>query len=157
MPYGLTDREMLPKSNKVNKVYNYKQDLQDSLFIESYKSLFMNIYYFYLLCFCFGKYFLCLVDHKASRDIKLSKPLNNFLRNFFLHLLSFNAHSFRGLLSIIVSSCHHSKPLKKVKKWLKDFPGAPGIQTWPFKAGLWVQSLVQELSSHMPPNQNTKA
>ena len=36
----------------------------------------------------------------------------------------------------LFSAVTFPKPLKKVKKWLKDFPGAPGVKIWPYNAGV---------------------
>ena len=44
--------------------------------------------------------------------------------------------------------------LKCLKNW--DFPGGPVVGTWPYSAGVQVQSLVRELGSHMPRGQKSK-
>ena len=41
-------------------------------------------------------------------------------------------------------------------KRIKNFPGSPVVKISPFKAGIWVQSLVGELKSHMPHSQKKK-
>ena len=38
----------------------------------------------------------------------------------------------------------------------RDFPGGPVVKTSPSNAGVWVQSLVGELRSHMTWSQNNK-
>lgn len=75
------------------------------------------------------------MDHKASRDIKLSKPLNNFQKFFPTSATVLTPFFSEDFYQSLFPAVIIPKPLKKVKKWLKDFPGAPGIQTWPFKAG----------------------
>ena len=48
-------------------------------------------------------------------------------------------------------------PLSHEKVMLvRDFPGSPVVKTSPPVQGVWVQSLVGELRSHMPRSQETK-
>lgn len=76
------------------------------------------------------------MDHKTSPDIKLSKLLDNFqkicLTSVTILMPFFSEDFYQSLFSAVT----FPKPLKKVKKWLKDFPGAPGVKIWPYNAGV---------------------
>lgn len=45
---------------------------------------------------------------------------------------------------------------KKFKLNIRDFCRDPMVKTLPFNSGVWVQSLVRELRSHMPRDQKPK-
>ena len=48
-----------------------------------------------------------------------------------------------------------SSLLKAGHTKLRDFQGSPVVKSSPFNAGVWVQSLVEKLGSHMPRGQTT--
>ena len=43
-----------------------------------------------------------------------------------------------------------------IKTWVRGFPGSSLLKTWPSGAGVWVQSLIGELRSHMSWGQKKK-